>query len=202
MNVLHVPVPRVIEFVEQRIMPSVEVQRLEPKPIAQRFVENRRRLDPAVLEEHFRIGVPVEDIGPESLQEAGGGKVVFYVGIARPGRDAKAAQRGDEQGGLSDTPAPFAVQSDARLVARGIAKCDVGVIADFIANRVTAFETLFQVRIALPAYARVNLMTSPLSESANPPGPRYTSMSASFTVPYSVPLRTGGAVAQSHVWMT
>ena len=61
-HVLHVPSPRSIELMEQRILSSIKFKWPQSDPITQARIEGRRCLYPFACEVKFRVRVPTEHI--------------------------------------------------------------------------------------------------------------------------------------------
>src|SRR5437660_1360266 len=79
-HVLHVPPVVLVERMEDRVRPAVELERLHVKALAQAQVERRRRLDPFGFEMELAVAVVDEKIGAHLRRELGRRQVVLHVG--------------------------------------------------------------------------------------------------------------------------
>lgn len=67
-EVLHVPPPVAIVGVEERVVDTVERQRLRSEAFAQLAVERRRPLVPRAIQPQQCVAVPVDVVGPPASQ--------------------------------------------------------------------------------------------------------------------------------------
>src|SRR5580704_1828106 len=66
-QIFHVAPAFAIEWMEQRIVLAIKLQRFDPDALAQRQVERRGRLDPSPADMEVGVGVPDEDVGLDAL---------------------------------------------------------------------------------------------------------------------------------------
>src|SRR5207245_1782367 len=81
-NVFHVPSAFSIELMKERIVPSVEFQRMHPEPLAEAQIECGCCFHPPALQIKFREAVPDEEVSSHQLEQLLCGQMVAHIGIA------------------------------------------------------------------------------------------------------------------------
>src|SRR3954467_12816462 len=117
LEVLHVPPVIRVERMEDGVFAPVKLERLDTEAGAHREVERRRCLHPFSIQEE--IGVPVEDeeIGAHLGSQRRRGEVVFHVGIAHAGRNARGPRTSGEERRLRHAPAFVAFQAGGAAIS-------------------------------------------------------------------------------------
>ena len=133
-QVLHVPVPLFVIFVEEAIRFAVEFQGPDAELLAEAHVEGRRDLEPAALQEQFRVAVEDKNVRFHDLPEPLRAQMVFYIGKPDPRGNPRCPGGGGQGNGLRHAVPSVLSDDDTCLVLFRDKPDVIGVVEDLVAD--------------------------------------------------------------------
>jgi len=135
-DILHVPAAFRVILVKERIVPSIELQRMHSEALAETQVERGRRFHPPALQVKFGEAVPDEKVSAGQLEEFLRGEMVPHVGVAHPGGNAHGPGGRRQESSLWYAKPSLGAQAIAgSKVSLSLAHV-VGIVENVVADRV------------------------------------------------------------------